>query len=58
MRKIIQICSDVETDEVFGVLHALCNDGTLWFRTQKNGEGWTQIKGVPQPENRQPEAGV
>lgn len=42
MRKIIQIV------EVDGVVHALCNDGTVWYEGKEGG--WKRLKDIPQDE--------
>jgi DNA-directed RNA polymerase alpha subunit len=50
MRKIVKISTsvlhDTIEDEIMSCVHALCNDGTLWFRW--SGGIWHQIEDIPQ----------
>jgi len=43
-RKIIQITSLPESEQFFGTIYALCDDGTVWARTISGGKKeWKQI---------------
>lgn len=49
MRKVIQLVAlggneHTETD----ILYALCNDGSIWFKSDPTGAGWENIESVPQ----------
>lgn len=50
MRKIVQISAGIlhdSTDDIIkSCVHALCNDGTLWFRWC--GGTWHKIEDIPQ----------
>lgn len=49
-RKIIQITAADE--RCHALLHALCDDGSLWRLARNNTDGklrWHRLPGVPQP---------
>jgi hypothetical protein len=53
MRKVIQICVEPSTEDDYGALYALCEDGSIW-RKYKIGhptgeESWCPIEDVPEP---------
>lgn len=59
-RKIIQIAFDVngENDYIHSCLHALCDDGSIWYRAYDRNRAvvkWVQIDlgKIPQPEIKQ-----
>lgn len=52
-RKIIQLVYGTiqyDTNDVTESLFALCNDGTVWTKT--NSETWKQMDEIPQPEKK------
>jgi hypothetical protein len=48
MRKIIQIFYVNPNKDFLGSLHALCNDGTIWFKI--DGDHWMKDEDIPQDE--------
>lgn len=42
LRKIIQICYVQGNDGYNGILYALCDDGTVWYKTDVHHSKWTQ----------------
>lgn len=54
-RKIIQIAIDPAPDcGSSSIIYALCDDGTVWSRTDIPGKKWSQMEDVPQHEGVQP----
>lgn len=53
-RKIIQIAIDPALELSSSVVYALCSDGTIWSRTDVPGREWSQMEGVPQPQEVTP----
>lgn len=51
-RKIIQILHvpnrNPETDRVYGVIYALCDDGTLWWKNEQETANWQLEADLPQ----------
>lgn len=48
-RKIVQLCSSREGCNVGETLYALCDDGTVWRKTERCGSDvWIEVPGVPQ----------
>ena len=52
-RKAIQITSCVDGNTGQGLLHALCNDGTIWCGARKGSDQWHQMPPIPQPNEQQ-----
>ena len=47
-RKVVQITSAVMFDSV--VIHALCDDGTVWRKLLGVGPAWIQLPAIPDQE--------
>lgn len=47
-RKVVQITSTVLLESV--VLHALCDDGTVWRKLLGVGPSWLQLPAIPDQE--------
>jgi len=52
-RSPIQIELEVHGDGSV-ILHALCNDGTMWYRANAPGSRWLQTPAIPEDEERLP----
>ena len=44
MRKVIQIAIEQNTENDYGALYALCDDGSLWQKVFKAGADWDEIQ--------------
>jgi len=50
-RKVIQITVQQETSAQFEVIHALCDDGTIWELTRSSVDArWVCVMDVPQDD--------
>jgi hypothetical protein len=47
MRKIVQISVMPESFFIKGEIYALCDDGTLWSRVDRNNAEWVQKSTPP-----------
>lgn len=50
-RKVIQICAQAVSCGEYGydVLHALCDDGTIWMKT--TNQNWERLDPIPQDDD-------
>lgn len=54
MRKIIQICSNYNSELDFGEsLFALCDDGSVWWNAGGIDHEWKRLSDIPQDEQKQ-----
>ena len=51
-RRIVQISAVPENAEYYGMIYALCNDGTVWGILE-GGAHWDDLPAIPQPEPAQ-----
>lgn len=43
IRRIVQIATRPDTEDMYGNLYALCDDGTLWSVTTQSGAEWKKL---------------
>jgi hypothetical protein len=46
-RKVIQIVVLPVTESSYGLIFALCNDGTIWVANDREPIIWTEVDGPP-----------
>ena len=54
-RRITQIAVSAGDKEIYDLLYALANDGTLWYRKMREDSPWICIESLPQPPTPEPE---
>jgi len=54
-RRITQIAVSAGDKEIYDLLYALANDGTLWYRVMRDDKSWICIESLPQPPTPEPE---
>ncbi len=47
-RRIVQIATIPETQEYSAQIVALCNDGSVWTRMDRDTSKWIQLPEIPQ----------
>ena len=48
-RRITQIAVSAGDKEIYDLLYALANDGTLWYRVMRDDKSWICIESLPHP---------